>query len=436
MGCGCGGEEKKETVAVEEEVKPDPNLVTIQDFIKGDKQGDWVMALYDAWSVDGEPTEVTMANGQKRKTWPMKWADLEAMMEGNGFGKEQVKAFHARLVENTDLPNITADCVTWPAIQNLTRDQWVVVNGPWIMKEHQPDGSPYRGLLRSNTLGSKKEGLSKMIKEKGDAFIDEMWKIYVAWPCPLDGVAHVQRYNRKKALKGEWCDSGKDTWPLNWSGDGSVEALLQECGWGEDVTGSLQNALFGGEAQSVYHVHPNCKEDQCCWPDLQSVFRFIIADGEPWTEELNGEYPPLDGRRATLRNKITKDQIKDVLEGDFRMYCMPPEESGQSAFSYGVVIKDVDVEAGTFGGHSATEGVYTIDEGKLLFDDKTGRLNVSYTEVWSNGARDALSARVKSNSKYQCESTSGYEQKASQGKNVPNSEEAPPGIKKYHDNSM
>jgi len=436
MGCGCGGEENKETVAVEEEVKPDPHLVIIKDFIAGDKAGAWVEAVYDAWSVDGDPSEVTMANGQKRMTWPVKWADLEKMLADAGLGKEQVDAYHAKLVDNPDLPNITADCVTWPAVQNLTRDQWEAANGPWKREEHVPDGSPYRGLLRANTLASKKEGLAKMIKEKGDAFIDEMWKIYVAWPCPLDACTHVQRYNRKKALKGEWVDSGKDTWPLAFEGDGSVTSLLTECGWSEDVINSLQEALFGGEAQSKYHVHPGCTKECTCWPDLQSVFRFIVADGEPWSESYNEEYPPLDGRRATLRNKISKDQIKEIFEGDFRMYCLPPQE-GAAAFSYGIIFKDVDVEAGTFGGHSATPGVYEIQDGTLLYDEKTGRLNIKYTEVWqSNGVVDKLAARVKSNAKFQCESASGFEQKASHIKNVPPAEDAPPGVKKYHDNSM
>ena len=58
--------------------------------------------------------------------------------------------------------------------------------------------------------------------------------------------------------------------------------------------------------------------------------------------------------------------------------------------------------------------------------------------MWPNGQRDALTARVKSNGKFLCESESGYYQKATrEDLNLPPDaedrigEEAPAGIKKY-----
>ena len=71
--------------------------------------------------------------------------------------------------------------------------------------------------------------------------------------------------------------------------------------------------------------------------------------------------------------------------------------------------------------------------------DAHKRLFISYDEVWPNGTVDSLKARVKSNAKFQCESTGGYEQKATnEAANLPDDpedrvgENAKPGIKKYY----
>ena len=100
---------------------------------------------------------------------------------------------------------------------------------------------------------------------------------------------------------------------------------------------------------------------------------------------------------------------------------------------------DSDLPAGTFAGESRVPGKYTVDNGSFTYDAYTGRLNIAYDEVWSNGLRDSLAARVKSNAKFQCESSGGYEQKASnEAKNFPEDaedrigENALPGIKKYY----
>ena len=61
-------------------------------------------------------------------------------------------------------------------------------------------------------------------------------------------------------------------------------------------------------------VHPDCKEEEVCWPDLQQVFRHTVAK-EPWSEKLIEQWPPLDGRRVTLRLKVDPDEIVSTLEG-------------------------------------------------------------------------------------------------------------------------
>ena len=118
------------------------------------------------------------------------------------------------------------------------------------------------------------------------------------------------------------------------------------------------------------------------------------------------------------------------------MYCKPKD--GQ-AFSYGLIISDVNLEEHIFSGRPCTEGRYELEDGSFIYDEKTCRLNISYTEVWPDGSRDMLQARVKSNGKFHCESTAGFEQKASNVvKNFPENpedrigEHAKPGIKKYY----
>jgi len=119
------------------------------------------------------------------------------------------------------------------------------------------------------------------------------------------------------------------------------------------------------------------------------------------------------------------------------MYCKPPGEDSE-AFSYGLVIENVDVEAGTFEGRPRTEGKYEVKDGKIEYDEKTGRLCIRYDECWP-GQVDHLFARVKSNAKFQCESEDGFEQKATNiTRNLPDDpddrvgENAKDGVKKYY----
>ena len=39
-----------------------------------------VWEVYEEWSTAGEPVEVTLADGKKRKTWPMDWDTLAATL--------------------------------------------------------------------------------------------------------------------------------------------------------------------------------------------------------------------------------------------------------------------------------------------------------------------------------------------------------------------
>lgn len=110
-------------------------------------------------------------------------------------------------------------------------------------------------------------------------------------------------------------DSPKTTWPLPFeSSDGSVSitSLLESCGWNSDQINAARSLLFDLKEQSG--VHPTCTEEEVCWPDLQQVFRHTVAK-EPWSEKLIEQWPPLDGRRVTLRLKVDPDEIVSTLEG-------------------------------------------------------------------------------------------------------------------------
>jgi len=421
--------------------------LAIERMIRDDPDGTWVEKLFEVWPVDGEPTEVVMADGNARKTWPLSWGQLEELLRSTGAVSEEKDLVHfkTKTVNNSLLPNITEECVTWPSIQNQVRHCWEQVNGQWVREEHVEDGAAYRGLLRSNTLSIKKEGLAKMLKDKGrDGAIDEMWEVYTKWPCVQGEEEAVMRYHRKKLLEGIKEDTPKTTWPLPFEADEgipSISSLMKECGWTEDDIISLKTSLF--DLKDETGVHPNCTAEKVCWPDLQQVFRSVVSD-EAWNESLNLEWPPLDGRKVMLRLKIPKDQIENTLTGKYRMYCKP---DGGEAFSYGLIISDVQYGEesgedgklhGTFQGRPVTDGKYEVKDGILVWDPKTTRLDIQYLECWP-GQEDLLKARIKSNCKFACESADGFEQKATnETRNLPNDyedrvgEAAKPGTKKYY----
>lgn len=355
--------------------------------------GSRLMRLYQEWPVDGEPVDVKLADGSTRKSWPLTWAELEkelqnlhvkAGAEDGKLSDKEIAAVKAETVDNDKKPWVTSECVTWPSIQNVFRDAWVLANEkPWKPEEHQ-EGMDFFCLLRANTLAVKVEGLSKMLKELGQqAAIDMMWKIYAAWPSPMGEEQECARLNRKTGKP-----ETKKTWPLPFEGEKSVTSVLTECGWSEFLIAALKTQLMDKKDQSG--VHENCKDEEVCWPDLQQAFRSGVSE-DSWDEALSEEWPPL-APFVTLRLKIPQDKIKETLEGEWRMYCKP--EEGE-AFSYGLIIESVDPEAATFSGRARTEGKYVCENGKIEYNPTNGRTRITYDEVWPNGQRDHLAARVK-----------------------------------------
>ena len=177
---------------------------------------------------------------------------------------------------------------------------------------------------------------------------------------------------------------------------------------------------------------------QITWPDLQRTFRTGLCEAlgaEEWNHDLDVAYPPL-AHRVTLRLKIDRGRIKEMLEGPWRMYCQPPEGD---PFSYGLIIKEVtelDETTFSFTGSSAIKGRYEIVDGRVEYmnDHKRQHVYITYKEVWPSGLVDSLFARMKSNGKFTCESDSGYVQKARHKGTMPEDldhEDVPLGVKKY-----
>jgi len=433
MGCGGSEEKQGETVVVAEHSEA---MMKLAKMVKaGD--GTRLMQMYQKWPVDGEAKDVKLADGSTRKSWPQTWAELEKEFAGlhnlvgqadGAISADEIAAIKAETVDNADKPHVTADCVSWPAIQNVFRDAWVIAfDKPWDPAEHE-EGMDYFCLLRKNTLAIKVEGLSKLIHEQGATkSIDMMWEIYAAWPNPFGEEQECARMNRKKGTP-----EIKKTWPLPFEGEKSVTSVLTECGWSEMLIAALKTQLIDRKEDSG--VHANCTEAEICWPDLQQAFRAAVSE-DGWDDEKSGEWPPL-APFVTLRLKIPKEKIVEMLAGEWRMYCKPDEGD---AFSYGLVVEEVDIENWTFKGKARTADKYVCENGKMVWNEKNHRLRITYEEVWPNGQRDALAARVKSNGKFQCESAAGYEQKATrEDLNLPSDaeerigENAPDGIKKYY----
>jgi len=186
---------------------------------------------------------------------------------------------------------------------------------------------------------------------------------------------------------------------------------------------------------NLHRIHPNCTPEQVCWPDLQQAFRSVIAGDEGWDVTMDKEWPPL-ASYITLRLKVEKQRIESTLVGEWRMYCKPKDKE---SFSYGLIINKVDLGNWTFEGHPRTEGKYTLRNGTIEYTEDSGQLCLRYEEVWPSGKTNYLSARIKSNGKFQCISAAGFEQKATrEDLNLPESVQERSGegakykVKKYY----
>ena len=197
------------------------------------------------------------------------------------------------------------------------------------------------------------------------------------------------------------------------AGEHSVCSLLQSVGWSDTELSTLEVLLFD---KSDAWRRAGCTAEQVIWPDLAHVFRTAMCRAKGlaatyWSEEADTTYPVLS-KKNRLRFRIHKHELRRLLLGSWRIYCEP--QDGNPPYSYGLVISEFDDATLTFVGRGRVKGTYQVVDGKVDYVDEQGRQNafMEYDEVWSNGIRDHMRGRLKSNSKYQCMSEAGYRQKA------------------------
>jgi len=265
------------------------------------------------------------------------------------------------------------------------------------------------------THESTLDGLPKKVLDDGDEDINnQLWDLYGAWPTTSAPVRV----------------STKLTWPLPFS---QVHALLMGVGWSAEDIEAMETALFHEEDSGR---RDGCGAEQVTWPDIQHVMRKAVCKsgrGDEWTQELEAAYSALT-QKIRLSLKIERHKLAGLMKGSWRMYCKPLDDD---EFSYGFIVGSVDDKNLTFTAHSRAEGRYKIEDGRLEYNNSNGRQHVyiQYTEVWPNGLRDKLFARLKWNGKFHCDSDAGYVQKARHLITMPKSVEQKmgvEGVKKYY----
>jgi len=448
MFCGCGGKSRENAELGSPRIEDKDKSMKRVMQITRNGNGSRLIFLYKWWPVEGAPVEITVKGEKegedaKRKSWPLKWSEVEKALRDlhtlagattGALMEKDIAAIHAETVGNEDKPWLTEENMTWPGIQNLFRESFKKVYG----KEFKDveEGEDWWALNSSLSLAMKKPGLTKKINELGEEKTNELlWKLYTSWPNPRGAEVEVTRLNRKKNIEAK-----KETWPLKWP---EVAKLLKECDLGEFEIELLKVGIF--ELQADTHVHQNCTPDEVCWPDLQQVFRHYISPDEGWSDELSEKWVPL-AYWNTLRLKIDPEVLKETLVGSWRMACIPLDKKRGAPFSYGIVIKEVDLEKWTFKGRARIKEKYKVKDGEIQYDKDTQHCTISYKELWADGCggwddEDALKARVKSNAKFQCISESNFDQKAThEDANLPKGTdprigiEAPDGVKQYYVN--
>jgi len=246
---------------------------------------------------------------------------------------------------------------------------------------------------------------------------EELWDVYGAWPNKAEAVLI----------------NGKFTWPLPFEGEESITSLMINAGgWSAGDMPGIAVRLFD---ESDTGRRAGCTREQVTWPDVQRIFCNAIckSQGVEWSAEMDVTYAALEVKNR-LSLKVEREKIQELLMGRWRMYCVPQEGD---PFSYGLIIKIFDDEKLTFSGTSAIPGRYEVEDGTVEYNNNNNRQHVyiRYNEAWPNGFKDALFARMKSNGKFQCESDSGFVQKARHEGSMPDDpaeRDAAPGVKKYY----
>jgi len=188
----------------------------------------------------------------------------------------------------------------------------------------------------------------------------------------------------------------------------SITSMAKRSGWEDMGIEDLGSALFSEGNKRLRKI----AKDGVLWEDIQTVFRCAVQElaGVPeWTETMDKTWPPL-ARAVTLRRKVSRDQLSQILDGEWRVHCVPENkpDDPDAAFSYGIVLSDFDKEALSFMGRSEAEGKYVINDGKVEMDDVRGFARLTYTEEWPNGIKDKVQAWLEMDGEFKCDMAGGY----------------------------
>merc|ERR1712166_1326640 len=246
-----------------------------------------------------------------------------------------------------------------------------------------------------------------------------MREIFMAWPTVDSADDYWSVHGDKKAKPVDRKGKSIKTWALT---EAAFIALLE--GMGGDCC-SVAKALA---KEITEHTEGTCA--QIVWPDMQEAFK----RADYGCGDIDNHHMAHHKVRLTL--KIPEPIIKEVLEGEWRMYCKGDGVTNHKpAFSYGMYITDVtEVAAGaagkgqvplpahakkfSFQGCSRVAGKWTVQNATAIWNEEhTGRVRLNYTEFWPGAkgiqpTEDKLLAHLKVNMKFECESTQGFIQKA------------------------
>ena len=159
---------------------------------------------------------------------------------------------------------------------------------------------------------------------------------------------------------------------------------------------ALEAALF---EDSTLKLRGECTRDEVSWPDVQAVFRHALRSvlGLAEWSEKEGTYPVL-GKKVTLRLRVERGRIGELLLGEWRMYCKPPDSA---AFSYGLVVTAFDAATMVFKAHPKVAGRYELVDGRVEYQNENGQQHVyiKYKEVAGDrgagrGWREECAGRV------------------------------------------
>jgi len=299
-----------------------------------DQLNEFMWHLFGDWNIDGTPEHL-----DGRSTWAMSWDDLQKIMltamvddamDSKGDQKVAVMALEDCQIVQAALKatGLNLDKVTWPGLQNVLKAA--------LEPNMQYAVYKFDALNSNQALVMRKSGFVKKIRDMGgEKALDFLWRVYTRWP--LQGEPQIVG------------SVNQSTWPLSFS---ALSVILEKVGWEEIGISMLEDALFKEKLSSnmAAHVSPSC----VCWPDFQQVFREACqeADGESeWSEALDMKYPVLD-KQLTLTGRVDEEQVKQLVEGEWRVYGIPAEKKGDdtTAFSYGITITDFDPATMAFKG--------------------------------------------------------------------------------------